>query len=146
MKRKLQNADARADHAEAKRAFEKLHRELMDLNPSAARSLEEGGFAISGFRKIEVNRLPLVVDGPEQNIHRLATRTYVSSMNHVTRLYFTCPCNRLRISGAYARTHRHTVVWSTWRPRSAMSSSTSRGLSVNRKYHRTHVTITVSSN
>ena len=30
------------DYSEAKRALEKLHRELMDLNPSAARSLEEG--------------------------------------------------------------------------------------------------------
>ena len=31
-----------ADYAEARRALERLHRELMDLNPSAARSLEEG--------------------------------------------------------------------------------------------------------
>ena len=30
------------DHAEAKRALDRLLRELMDLNPSAARSLEEG--------------------------------------------------------------------------------------------------------
>jgi len=29
-------------HAYAKRALERLHRELMELNPSAARSLEEG--------------------------------------------------------------------------------------------------------
>ena len=42
VKRRLQNAYAMADYAEAKRALEKLHRELMDLNPSAARSLEEG--------------------------------------------------------------------------------------------------------
>jgi putative transposase len=42
VKRKLQNAYALADYSEAKRALEKLHRELMDLNPSAARSLEEG--------------------------------------------------------------------------------------------------------
>ena len=42
VKRKLQNAYAMADYSEAKRALEKLHRELMDLNPSAARSLEEG--------------------------------------------------------------------------------------------------------
>ena len=41
-KRKLQNAYAMAEYADAKRALEKLHRELMDLNPSAARSLEEG--------------------------------------------------------------------------------------------------------
>ena len=42
VKRKLQNAYAMVDYTEAKRALEKLHRELMDLNPSAARSLEEG--------------------------------------------------------------------------------------------------------
>ena len=42
VKRKLQNAYAMAEYAEAKRALERLHRELMDLNPSAARSLQEG--------------------------------------------------------------------------------------------------------
>src|SRR5947207_14692778 len=30
------------DYADAKRALDPLHRELIDLNPSAARSLEEG--------------------------------------------------------------------------------------------------------
>jgi putative transposase len=42
VKKKLQNAYAMADYTDAKRALERLHRELMDLNPSAARSLEEG--------------------------------------------------------------------------------------------------------
>src|SRR5712664_884599 len=42
VKKKLQNAYAMADYADAKRALDRLHRELMDLNPSAARSLEEG--------------------------------------------------------------------------------------------------------
>jgi len=42
VKRKLQNAYSMADYADAKRALDRLHRELMDLNPSAARSLEEG--------------------------------------------------------------------------------------------------------
>ncbi len=42
VKKQLQNAYAMAEYPEAKRALEKLHRELMDLNPSAARSLEEG--------------------------------------------------------------------------------------------------------
>jgi putative transposase len=42
VRRKMQNAYAMADYADAKRALEQLHRELMDLNPSAARSLEEG--------------------------------------------------------------------------------------------------------
>lgn len=39
---KMRNAYAQRDYADAKRALEKLLRELMDLNPSAARSLEEG--------------------------------------------------------------------------------------------------------
>jgi putative transposase len=42
VKRKLHNAYAMAKYADAKRALDRLHRELMDLNPSAARSLEEG--------------------------------------------------------------------------------------------------------
>ena len=40
--RKLNAAYAMEDHADAKLALTQLHRELMDLNPSAARSLEEG--------------------------------------------------------------------------------------------------------
>ena len=42
VRRKMQNAYAMAEYADAKRALEQLHRKLMDLNPSAARSLEEG--------------------------------------------------------------------------------------------------------
>jgi transposase-like protein len=42
VRRKMQNAYAMVDYADAKRALDRLHRELMDLNPSAARSLEEG--------------------------------------------------------------------------------------------------------
>ncbi len=40
--KKLNAAYAMEDHADAKLALTQLHRELMDLNPSAARSLEEG--------------------------------------------------------------------------------------------------------
>ena len=40
--RKMNAAYAMEDHAAAKLALTQLHRELMDLNPSAARSLEEG--------------------------------------------------------------------------------------------------------
>ena len=40
--RKLNAAYALEDYTEAKKALGQLHRELMDLNPSAARSLEEG--------------------------------------------------------------------------------------------------------
>ena len=42
VRRKLQNAYAMAEYDDAKRALERLHQELMDLNPSAAHSLEEG--------------------------------------------------------------------------------------------------------
>jgi putative transposase len=42
VRRKLQNAYSMADYRDAKRALERLHHELMHLNPSAARSLEEG--------------------------------------------------------------------------------------------------------
>ena len=42
VKKKLQNAYAMSEYADAKRALDRLHRELMELNPSAARSLEEG--------------------------------------------------------------------------------------------------------
>jgi putative transposase len=42
VKKKLQNAYLMMEYADAKRALERLHRELLDINPSAARSLEEG--------------------------------------------------------------------------------------------------------
>src|SRR5438552_5977397 len=42
VRKKMQNAYGMADYPDAKRALDQLHRELMDLNPSAARSLEEG--------------------------------------------------------------------------------------------------------
>jgi transposase-like protein len=42
VRKKIQNAYAMREYADAKRALQHLHRELMELNPSAARSLEEG--------------------------------------------------------------------------------------------------------
>ena len=42
MKKKLQNAYMMTEYDDAKKALQRLHRELEDLNPSAARSLEEG--------------------------------------------------------------------------------------------------------
>ena len=41
VRQKLNNAYAMAEYAEARRALDRLHRELMDLNPSAARNLAE---------------------------------------------------------------------------------------------------------
>ena len=42
VERKMANAYAMSNYADAKKALEKLHRQLMELNPSAARSLAEG--------------------------------------------------------------------------------------------------------
>jgi transposase-like protein len=42
VRKKIQNAYAMREYADAKRALQHLHGELMELNPSAARSLEEG--------------------------------------------------------------------------------------------------------
>ena len=42
VRQKMRSAYAMRDHSDAKRALDRLLRELMDLNPSAARSLEEG--------------------------------------------------------------------------------------------------------
>lgn len=42
VRRKMQHAYAMVDYGDAQRAMTRLHRELMDINPSAARSLEEG--------------------------------------------------------------------------------------------------------
>ena len=50
LKRKLHNAYAMTDYAEAKHALERLHRELMDLNPSAARSLQDGMLTVHKLR------------------------------------------------------------------------------------------------
>ena len=52
--RKMQAAYAMRSTADAQRALEKLHRELQELNPSAARSLAEGL-----DETLTVNRLPL---------------------------------------------------------------------------------------
>jgi transposase-like protein len=54
VRRKLQNAYAMREYEPAKRALTQLHRELMDLNPSAARSLEEGMEETLTVHKLEV--------------------------------------------------------------------------------------------
>ncbi len=59
-----------AEYDEAKRALERLHRELMDLNPSAARSLQEGLEETLTVHKLRV---------PEQLRHTLATTNVIES-------------------------------------------------------------------
>jgi transposase-like protein len=70
VKRKLQAAYAMADYDDAKRALERLHRELMDLNPSAARSLEEGMEETLTVHKLRV---------PEQLRRSLASTNVIES-------------------------------------------------------------------
>jgi len=54
VKRKLQNAYAMVEYDVAKKALESLHRELMHINPSAARSLAEGMEEMLTVHKLRV--------------------------------------------------------------------------------------------
>jgi transposase-like protein len=58
------------EYADAKRALERLHRELMELNPSAARSLEKGM-----EEKLTVHRLRV----PAQLRRTLASTNVIES-------------------------------------------------------------------
>ena len=60
-KRRLKTPTLLEDYAEAKRALDKLHRELMDLNPSAARSLDEG---LEETLTVHQLRVPINCAGP----------------------------------------------------------------------------------
>src|SRR6266545_1529469 len=73
-------------------------------------------------------------------------QTNVSSMCQVDDFRFTSPRRLRYTSGPYRWVQRQILVWSTDRPRSRMSSSTSRRLKENRQYQRTQVTITTGSN
>ena len=55
-------------------------------------------------------------------------------------LSLNCPRKRRCTSGAYRWAQRQMVVWSMTKPRSIISSSTSRRISENWRYHGTHVT------
>jgi len=57
MDRKLLAAYAMAEHADARRALDQLHRELARINPSAARSLEEGMEETLPVHKLRVPEL-----------------------------------------------------------------------------------------
>lgn len=67
---KMRNAYAMRDYAEAKRALDRLLRELMDLNPSAARSLEEGAEDTLTMQRLRV---------PERLRHSLASTNIIES-------------------------------------------------------------------
>ena len=70
VRRKMQNAYQMTNYADAKRALDQLHRELMDLNPSAARSLEEGMEETLTVHKLRV---------PEQLRRTLASTNVIES-------------------------------------------------------------------
>jgi transposase-like protein len=57
IERKLLAAYAMADHADARRALDQIHRELERINPSAARSLEEGMEETLTVHKLRVPEL-----------------------------------------------------------------------------------------
>lgn len=67
---KMRNAYAMRDYAEAKRTLERLLRELMDLNPSAARSLEEGCEDTLTMHRLRV---------PDKLRHSLASTNIIES-------------------------------------------------------------------
>lgn len=67
---KMRNAYAMRDYPEAKRALDRLLRELMDLNPSAARSLEEGAEDTLTMHRLRV---------PERLRHSLASTNIIES-------------------------------------------------------------------
>ncbi len=52
VKKKLQNAYAMTEYADAKRALERLHRELMELNPSAIPV--QSTMAVNGRKKSKI--------------------------------------------------------------------------------------------
>jgi putative transposase len=70
VRKKMQNAYQMADYSDAKRALDQLQRELMDLNPSAARSLEEGLEETLTVHKLQV---------PDQLRRTLASTNVIES-------------------------------------------------------------------
>jgi transposase-like protein len=77
VKRKLQNAYSMVEYADAKRALDRLHRELIDINPSAARSLEEGLEETLTVHRLRVPR----------QLRRTLSSTNVMSSNRHSRLW-----------------------------------------------------------
>jgi putative transposase len=90
VRKKMQNAYAMADYADAKRALDQLHRELMDLNPSAARSLEEGMEETLTVHKLRV---------PDQLRRTLASTNVIESAFSIVEPDTRCPRIELRTAG-----------------------------------------------
>ena len=75
--RKIANAYAMSNYADAKKALEKLHRELMELNPSAAGSLEEGReetLTVNRLRLDDLLRRTLVTTNPIESAFSVVER------------------------------------------------------------------------
>src|SRR4051794_26539174 len=105
-----------------------------------------GCLAITSFREVEIDGLAIAVYGAEQVHPFPAMQMKVSSMCQVDDFRLTSPGKRWLSSGPYVCTHRQMDVWSTARPRSAMSSSRWRKLKQNPQIPADAVTITCGSN
>ena len=77
VERKMINAYAMIHYADAKKALDRLHRELMDLNPSAARSLAEGMEETLTVHRLQLDgslRLTLATTNPIESAFSVVDR------------------------------------------------------------------------
>ena len=77
VERKMINAYAMTQYVDAKKALDRLHRELMDLNPSAARSLAEGMEETLTVHRLELDgwlRLTLATTNPIESAFSVVDR------------------------------------------------------------------------
>ena len=77
VERKMINAYAMTQYEDAKKALDRLHRELMDLNPSAARSLAEGMEETLTVHRLELDgwlRLTLATTNPIESAFSVVDR------------------------------------------------------------------------
>jgi hypothetical protein len=97
-----------------------------------------GCLTITSFREVEIDSLAIAVYGAEQ-VHPFSGDANESLIQVPSgRLPFNLACKRPLSSGPYVCTHRQMDVWSTAKPRSAMSSSRSRKLKQNRTVENPH--------
>lgn len=77
VERKMINAYAMTHYVDAKKALDRLHRELMDLNPSAARSLQEGMEETLTVHRLKIDgwlRLTLATTNPIESAFSVVDR------------------------------------------------------------------------